>query len=118
MNFARLLSSAQRVQEVGPVKIALIDDGVDASLEILDGKIAAGISFRSYANSGDLVSAYYISSSNHGTHMATVICRLCPSVSLYVAKLDERGPMEGGLPNITVDSAAKVGFCPSAFLHS
>jgi hypothetical protein len=72
------------------VKIAVIDDGVDASLVSLDGKIAVGKSFCPYANSSELIGSYYAPSGNHGTCMASLICKICPEVSLYVARLDER----------------------------
>lgn len=72
------------------VKIAVIDDGVDASLVSLDGKIAIGKSFCPYANSSELIGSYFAPSGNHGTCMASLICKICPEVSLYVARLDER----------------------------
>ena len=72
------------------IKIAIIDDGVDANLVSLDGKIAIGKSFCPYANSSELIGPYYVPTGNHGTCMASIISRICPEVSLYVARLDER----------------------------
>lgn len=109
-NFARLLRTAckQDGSSVDPIKIAVIDDGVDASLVSLDGKIATGKSFCPYAVSSDLISPYYVSSGNHGTCMATLISRLAPNVSLYVARLDER-LVGNGQRQIMPKSAADVG---------
>ncbi|RFU79743.1 intracellular serine protease [Trichoderma arundinaceum] len=89
-----------------PVKIAIIDDGVDASLASLDDKIAMGESFCPYPNSTDLVSPYYVPSGKHGTCMAALICKICPHVKLYVARLDERPAVGSGQRQITIKSAA------------
>lgn len=91
-----------------PIKIAVIDDGVDGSLLSLDDKIVTGKSFCPYANSTDLMSPYYVSSGNHGTCMATLICKLCPEVSLYVARLDERQAAGSSQRQITTKSAAEA----------
>lgn len=93
---------------IRPVKVAIIDDGVDASLISLGGKIAIGKSFCYYANSTDQMSPYYIPSGNHGTCMADLICKLCPKVSLYIARLDERQAAGSGQRQITAKSAAEV----------
>ncbi|KAI0909909.1 hypothetical protein F4823DRAFT_592558 [Ustulina deusta] len=55
-NFAKLLRTAPASSNTRPVKVAIIDDGVDASLLSLDSKIAIGKSFCPYVNSTDLMS--------------------------------------------------------------
>ncbi|KAI0969672.1 hypothetical protein F4678DRAFT_473528 [Xylaria arbuscula] len=105
-NFARLLRTAPAASNTRPVKVAIIDDGVDASLLSLDGKIAIGKSFCPYVNSTDLLSPYYVPSGNHGTCMATLISKICPEVSLYVARLDERQAPGSSHRQITAKSAA------------
>jgi hypothetical protein len=91
------------------VKIAVIDDGVDASLDSLTGKIAAGKSFCPYPNSTDLMSAYFAPTGKHGTCMASLISQLCPNVRLYVARLEEHRKLDGdGRRQITAKSAAEV----------
>ncbi|KAK4450515.1 hypothetical protein QBC34DRAFT_493784 [Podospora aff. communis PSN243] len=108
-NFSRFLRRAPHAQDKDmPIKIAVIDDGVDGSLLSLDDKIVTGKSFCPYANSTDLMSPYYVSSGNHGTCMATLICKLCPEVSLYVARLDERPGAGGSTRQITTKSAAEA----------
>jgi len=97
-----------RRDKIAPVKIAIIDDGVDASLEFLLGKIAGGKSFCPYASSSDLMNAYYVPSGQHGTMMADLICKICPSCRLYVARLDERQGRSDSTRHITIDSAAEV----------
>lgn len=108
--FARLLRTT--ASSFRPVKIAIIDDGLDASLDSLDGKIAIGKSFCPYANSTDLMSPYYVPSGNHGTCMAALIAKLVPNVRLYIARLDERQSSRGGQRQITAKSAADVGSWP------
>jgi hypothetical protein len=95
-------------KEAGFVKVAVIDNGVDASLDALDGKIAVGTSFcpipdTSYHN------PYYMTSEtiSHGSMVAGLICRMCPKAKLYVARIDEL-PSSGGHPLLTAESAAKV----------
>ncbi|KAH6876438.1 peptidase S8/S53 domain-containing protein [Thelonectria olida] len=83
-------------------------DGADASRISLDGKITVGKSFSPYANSNDLMSPYFTSSSNHGTCMAMLICRLCPMVQLSVARLDQRQTMGSNQRHITSKSAAEA----------
>ncbi|KAK0623855.1 peptidase S8/S53 domain-containing protein [Immersiella caudata] len=108
-NFSRFLRRAPNAKEKDmPIKIAVIDDGVDGSLLSLDDKIVTGKSFCPYANSTDLMSPYYVSSGNHGTCMATLICKLCPEVSLYVARLDERQGAGSSQRQITTKSAAEA----------
>jgi hypothetical protein len=63
------------------VKIGVISSyGVDASLDVLEGKITNGL--------GD----YYSPSSNRGTIAARLITQICPKSQLYVAKVEEKGP--------------------------
>ena len=93
-------------EKISPIKIAIIDDGVDASLEFLVGKIAGGKSFCPYASSSDLMNAYYVPSGQHGTMMADLICKICPSCRLYIARLDERPSRSDSTRQITPESAA------------
>ena len=96
-------------KEAGFVKIAVIDNGVDASLESLDGKIKAGTSFcpipdTSYHN------PYYMTSEtlSHGSLVAALICHICPKTRLYMARLIETPfSLEGGML-ITAELAAQV----------
>jgi hypothetical protein len=106
-NIPRKLKAA-----IPSIKIAIVDDGVDASLDILLGKIAGGKSFCPYANSSDLMNAYYVPSGQHGTMMADLICQICPSCRLYVARLDERPSRLDLSRQITITSAAEASPLP------
>ncbi|KAK6360673.1 hypothetical protein TWF730_006807 [Orbilia blumenaviensis] len=107
-NFSICLNNLLPKSSSQDIKIALIDDGVDASLSLFEGKIAAGRSFCPYPNSKELVSSYFVTSGkSHGTIMAYLICTICPRVKLYVARLDE-GYNLYGKRQITAQSAAKA----------
>ncbi|PNP51064.1 hypothetical protein THARTR1_08292 [Trichoderma harzianum] len=107
--FAIFLASEQSIRaRDAAIKIAIIDDGVDASLDIFTGKIAAGRSFFPFDGSADLMNAYYVPSGHHGTMIADLICRICPSCQLYVARLDESTNRNDMSRQITVKSAAEA----------
>ncbi|KAH6680524.1 hypothetical protein B0J14DRAFT_683838 [Halenospora varia] len=72
-----------------PIKVALIDDGVDASVSTLGNRIMGGKSHHKLRGATELISPYYTSTSGHGTVMASLICRLCPKALLYVVKIDK-----------------------------
>jgi subtilisin family serine protease len=106
-NFARFVRNIPAKIHRQPIKIAIIDDGVDGFLDLLDGKITAGKSFYPYSNSGDLMNSYYVPSGKHGTGMAALICQICPKCELFVARLEERYTMDGKR-HITAKSAKEV----------
>ncbi|KAJ5618018.1 hypothetical protein N7537_003132, partial [Penicillium hordei] len=110
-DFKIFLANSPRLKSHdGPrVKIAIIDDGVDTSLPILEKIITSGNSFCRHPNSKDLMSAYFAPSGMHGTWMATLISKLCPNPSLYIARLDEHSnPLGDGKRQITAKSAAEA----------
>jgi len=97
------------------VTVALIDDGVDISERSLNAKIIGGRSF--CQRDKYLSKPYYVTSGGHGTIMASLICRVCPSAQLYIVKLDEYLG-ETGKRQITAKSAAKVTPFPLEILLS
>jgi hypothetical protein len=105
--FSTLLRNVPKMN-ISPIKIAIIDDGVDSSLDFLAGQIAAGKSFSPYSSKSDLMNAYYVPSGQHGTMMADLITQICPLCKLYVARLDERPSRSGSGRNITIKSATDV----------
>lgn len=72
-------------QESTRVKVALIDDGVDAHLEQFKGFIHP----RGWPQGEPTCSDYpfYHSATGHGTEMARLIQMICPHALLYIAKL-------------------------------
>ena len=95
-----------------PVKIAVLSDGVDAALDILDGKIAWSKSFWPYQNSIDMMDQYSVPSGTRGTTMAILISQMCPKSLLYVGRLEEHER------KITARSAAVVRpLLPASTFH-
>jgi len=86
-NFAQFLKNAQPRAE--PVKIAIIDDGINTALGIFENRIHSGDSF--YDPTLDSFhgrrGVYYVPSGRHGTLMAQLICDICPVVKLFIAQL-------------------------------
>jgi hypothetical protein len=95
------------------VKIAIIDDGLDPALHIVDGNHAKVFAGGSFCNSSPkfFTSSYYVPLGNHGTRVASIICQICPKVDLCIARLDEQNT-RGGDRMINPLSAAKVIYTP------
>ncbi|KAJ4860797.1 subtilase family domain-containing protein [Trichoderma breve] len=105
-----------------PIRVALIDDGVKTSYAGLDNNISTGKSSwkrpdskntRTGNTQWEQFRSYNSSHTGHGTVMAYYIKRVCPRVSLYVAKLDckpHRGGVSGYSANVTfsIDSVAQA----------
>ena len=89
-----------------PVKIALIDDGVDMKENSLYDKLLRGKSFRVRDEKQDRSDSYYVKGGGHGTAMASLICRVCPNAKIIPLKLDEGE--KKSKRQITAESAAKV----------
>lgn len=68
------------------IKVAVIDDGVDYDKDDISKNVAVGETFY---DDGGYWPGYYQSSQGHGHLMACIIRNLCPSVKLYIAKLNE-----------------------------
>ncbi|KAJ3557440.1 hypothetical protein NPX13_g9928 [Xylaria arbuscula] len=90
-----------------PITVALIDDGVDVNDQNVQSRIIGGRSFCHRDEEQNLNQPYYISGGGHGTAMAGLICKVCPTVKLFILRLDEYS-IEPGKRNITAKSAAKA----------
>ena len=67
------------------VRIAVIDTGVDSTLEGISEYIEQGQSF--VTSNGWRESPWWVASDPHGTQMATIIRRLDPLCKLLIAKV-------------------------------
>lgn len=117
MSYGQFLRGASRAEPgVQPVKIAIIDDGINPTLSIFTDRIRMGESFHSVGESlSGRRGAFYVPSGPHGTLMAQLICKICPTVKLYIAQLEVfRG--QDGRRSFSAESAAEVRMsmaCPS-----
>ncbi|KAK5996565.1 hypothetical protein PT974_01902 [Cladobotryum mycophilum] len=87
-HFRQIEALRDKSPSPGPVKVALIDDGTDITHSDLAGIKFFGKSFHHYIEgSAKRVSPYWSSSSGHGTLMARLMKRICPSAIIHVIKL-------------------------------
>ncbi|RDW68220.1 hypothetical protein BP5796_08877 [Coleophoma crateriformis] len=94
-------------QVTEPIKVALIDDGID--INELQYTPIGGRSFCPRDDNGDTLSfPWHFSSSGHGTVMASQIYRICPRTQLYVLKLEDHQNKKTGSHQITAKSAAEA----------
>ena len=73
-----------------PIKIALIDDGIDTTHKDLQGRVVGGQCF-----CDDESSSFYVSAGGHGTMMARLIARVFPKAQILSLKLDEHSQSDG-----------------------
>lgn len=109
--FAQIVRNNHRNEikvKAAEVRVAIIDDGI-SSIQDFQGRIAAGKSFlkTSKGQQSDRTVEYFVRSGGHGTEMAKLICRVCPHVKLYIARLDE-GQGQNHERQIRTPSAVKV----------
>lgn len=115
LNAERLSANDQQVpqgiyQQVSqgikePIRVALIDDGVDCmdwNYPLLGGR-----TFYPRNEAENLNHPYYASATGHGTDMAKLINFMCPRAQLYVLRL-ENHLSEDGVLQLTAKSAAQV----------
>ncbi|KAI0595325.1 hypothetical protein F4775DRAFT_569866 [Biscogniauxia sp. FL1348] len=105
--FADFLARARPDVPVPPVKIAIIDDGINTSLSEFTDKIQGGDSFYRPGKLSRRQGAYFVPSGPHGTLMAQLICKLCPVVKLYIAQLEVL-PGQFGQRSFTTESAEEA----------
>ncbi|GAB1316999.1 hypothetical protein MFIFM68171_07209 [Madurella fahalii] len=93
---------SQSIEE--PIRVALIDDGVDAM--DLEYPLLGGRTFCPRDEENNLNHPYYASATGHGTTMAKLIHFMCPRAQLYVLRLEDH-PFDG-VRQISARSAARA----------
>ena len=98
---------------ITPIKIALIGDGVDGTIDLIFENIKNGISYHKIVDipKHPRFLSYYSARGSHGTVLASLICQMCPAVDLYIARLNCDHKCQ-----IMIDSAIKV-FSFTFYLH-
>ncbi|KAI0400668.1 hypothetical protein F4802DRAFT_619718 [Xylaria palmicola] len=88
------------------VRVAVLDDGIDWSFA--NANKCYGMSFYPDKRSDfEGHNVWYSSSTDHGTLMAALIQKICPDVTLYIARLDQTESEQGEFQP-TPESAAKA----------
>jgi len=101
---ATLTERAEIMREKGPVSdiiVAVIDDGVDTTVDELIGRVLTGRTF-DYEEDGDRVRPWYVSENNHGTIMASMVVRVCRMAKIYPIRLRTVG---GGIDPMSAAQA-------------
>jgi hypothetical protein len=91
------------------VRVAVLDDGIDWSFA--KSTKSFGRSF--YPDRRPDFEGYkvwYSSSTDHGTLMAALVQKICPDVTLFIARLDQTESEQGEFQP-TPESAAKARIC-------
>ena len=103
--FAEFIGNVSRRASVGEAPtIALIDDGVNHLHDpALPQRISGGRSFSGNDDHNMLTQSHCVSDTGHGTLMASLICRVCPTAKLFVIKLEQ-----SEMKHIDAQSAAKA----------
>ncbi|KAM0347338.1 hypothetical protein ACHAPU_004858 [Fusarium lateritium] len=106
--FTKAFLYIRQPQDSIPVTVALIDDGVDTTNRLLQGKTYYGRSF-AFNDSGKRNYPYWQSDSDHGTIMASFIRKLCPTANIYIIKVATRqGRQNSNTLTIDVPSAVEA----------
>ncbi|ROV96757.1 hypothetical protein VSDG_05534 [Cytospora chrysosperma] len=121
-NFAAAFRQIKDIHEkqkdplLSPVTVALIDDGADITLPELQvrpsqrdraHKSFPGKSFDDFQE-GWRISPYWESSGGHGTLMARLIHKICPSADIYVIKLKTQSTAKPNKLQIEPESAIQA----------
>jgi hypothetical protein len=88
-----------------PIRVALIDDGVDFTDKRVANMVYGGRSH--YQRSQKFHANFWMSTDGHGTKMAGLIRTVCPMAKLFVVRLNEYRS-DNGKRQIYAYSAAKV----------
>ncbi|KAK1252160.1 hypothetical protein MKX08_003347 [Trichoderma sp. CBMAI-0020] len=104
---SRIKLAPTKSSAISPIKIAIIDDGIDMTLDLFANKVHGGESFYGLGDLSGHQGVYYVPSGPHGTLMARLICEVCPVVKLYIAQLEVL-PGHDGRRSFTEESAAEA----------
>lgn len=100
------LDKQQEDKRLNPVLIALVDDGVDVANPELRGALKGGLSLLE-ATSGvqPTNTPYHQSTTGHGTLMARLIRRVCPSALIHPIRI---GTLVEGSSTLEIDPSTAV----------
>jgi hypothetical protein len=91
-----------RRQDPKDIKVAIIDDGIDAENGRL--RIASGMTFSSLDSN---IGEFFVGGKGQGNLLATVISSICPTAKLYIARVEHYFGAQGH-PKVILYSTIKV----------
>ncbi|OJJ78086.1 hypothetical protein ASPBRDRAFT_202930 [Aspergillus brasiliensis CBS 101740] len=91
----------------GPIRLGLIDDGVDVAHPDLNSYKFTGASFYPY-NDNERVWPYWNSTSGHGTVMARMIHLIAPNVRLHICRLETQYTASDQRVQVVPESAVQA----------
>ncbi|KAK6206582.1 hypothetical protein LQW54_007652 [Pestalotiopsis sp. IQ-011] len=97
----RWLKCMEDFSQFLPIKIAIIDDGIDTTKSRFHGRVIGGQSFGDQAN---YTPSFCVSAGGHGTTMAHQVTRIVPGAKIISLKLGEYMQSDG--PQFVVQGAA------------
>ncbi|RSL48086.1 hypothetical protein CEP54_013099 [Fusarium duplospermum] len=100
-SFSHFIVNVRLRQPLQPIKIAIIDDGIDTTDRKLHDRIIGG----QYFCAQDESPSFCVSAGGHGTMMARLITRVFPQAKIISLKLDEHAQSDGSA-QFSVQSAA------------
>jgi hypothetical protein len=95
-----------RCQPKNEVRVAILDDGIDWSYA-KEIKCLGRSFYVERRQDFDRQKPWYVSSDDHGTLMAALVQKICPTAKVYMARLHQT-ESENGKLQPTPESAAKV----------
>ncbi|KAF4466269.1 intracellular serine protease [Fusarium albosuccineum] len=103
VGFSRFINKVPHDRNLQPIKIAIIDDGIDTTDKRLHNRIFGG----QYFCAGDEGPSFCVSAGGHGTMMARLVTRVFPQAHIISLKLDEQ-PQSDGSSQFSVQSAVEA----------
>ncbi|KAF2963179.1 hypothetical protein GQX73_g10399 [Xylaria multiplex] len=88
-----LTEKNKKVQHIDPIRIAILDTGVDSTDNLIKGALRTRIKDqRNFTGSSptDHVDTY-----GHGTHVARLLLKMAPSADIFIAKISEGKHLDG-----------------------
>ncbi|KAF5573096.1 intracellular serine protease [Fusarium pseudoanthophilum] len=100
--FSEFIKKVPQPHGFKPIKIAIIDDGIDTTKKKLHNRIVGGQFFCE-----DESPSFCVSAGGHGTNMAILVSRVFPKAEIVSLKLDEHDQKDGSR-QFSIQSAANA----------
>jgi len=93
-------------EDLQPITIAIIDDGIDTTDQLLHNRVVDGNHFCT----DDESPSFFVSAGGHGTTMARIVTRVFPAANIVSLKLDEHAQADGSTQFSVQSATAAVEY--------